>query len=147
MHQSRPSLYSDLLGRIQINKADLMTAIRCYFIVQKDFNLKDSFKTFDYLNFITEKRGFFASYSRTENIEVFRTYLKTNIAKASKIHGLSVLDCKTIVNSFKNILIADILKDLQAEKLMIYDYQQPKKRTTNKQLKIEWEQLVSEMMN
>ena len=58
-----------------INKADLLTAIRCYFEVDRKFKIRDNFKVRLYLQNIIEKRAFFAKHKKTQYIEIYLTCL------------------------------------------------------------------------
>lgn len=111
--------------RHKVNTINLKIAIRCYFDVEKKYKVNDTPKTRLYLQAIAEKRRFFDDRKGTPQIEVFKTYLKgtiNNITKTAKAHELTALDCANIVNSFKNLLIDDILHDYKAGILFRHGY-------------------------
>lgn len=115
----------------EVNPTDLLTALRCYFDVEKSFKAKNTFKTRLYLQLITEKRGFLVNKNGLQNFQVYRTYLKgltSNLSQTAKEHGLTIRDCAIIVNDFTNILINEILNDLKSGYLSLYDYK-PKQPT------------------
>ncbi len=110
---------------IKTNKADLLTAIRCYFKVEKHFNLKDSFKKQLYISSIIEKRQFFSNYGKAPHIAIFKTYISEstgNIKKTAHFHNLSIKDCTQIINTFLNLLTAEILTDLENRILTSKDF-------------------------
>lgn len=122
---------------IEVNKDDLITAIRCYFEVEKRYTTKDTLQTALFLDIIINKRHFFYDHYNTPFIEFFKTYIvgfKNSLSYTAKKHGLTVRDCSIIVNGFINQLIADILQDLKAGFLKINDYQ-PRKKTETQILK------------
>ncbi|MDD4992150.1 MAG: hypothetical protein PHR83_07965 [Paludibacter sp.] len=124
----------------KVNAADLLTALRCYFEVDKNFKIRDNFKTRLYLQHIIEKRGFFAKYKKIQHIEVYLTYLGKHIFEQKSIidtanaHGLPVRDCLIIINSFTNTLISEILQDLKNGYLHELEYK-PKQPTKTDELK------------
>jgi len=133
--------YSSLFNTdilVIVNTTDLMTAIRCYFEVDKSFSILDAFKTRMYLQTITEITGFIRFNQSKPHIEVYKTYIGVllfglkSIAQTAKQHGLSIRDCTIIVNSFSNELINGILKDLKAGTLKEHPYK-PKKPTLTEQ--------------
>lgn len=122
---------------IEVNQTDLMTAIRCYFEVEKRYTTKDSIQTRMFARLIISERGFFIDNSKKPYIEVFKTYiegLQNSLSATAKEHGLTARDCSIIVNGFINQLISDILQDLKAGVLRINDYQ-PRKKTETQILK------------
>ena len=111
--------------RHKVNTINFKIAIRCYFDVEKKYKVNDTPKTRLYLQSIAEKRRFFEDRKGTPYIEVFKTYLKgtiNNITKTAKTHNLTVLDCANIVNSFKNLLIDDILREYKDGLLFRHGY-------------------------
>jgi len=112
--------YSRLFAKQQpakVNKADLLTAIRCYFEVDHKFKTTDHFRTRLYLQSITKKRDFFYKNRNKPFIKLYFTYIgldsinKRNIAETAKLHRLPVRDCSIIINSFTNSLINEVLQD------------------------------------
>ena len=119
--------------KIHVNKADLVKVIRCYYQVEKRYKLKDSLKTQSYLTSITRIRNFFETYAKVQHIEVFHTYLSGtygNLREAAKIHNIAFADCQCIINSFFNLLICDVLKDIEKGTLRVLEYQAPIRTTT-----------------
>jgi len=118
----------------KVNTADLLTSIRCYFEVDKNFKIRDNFKTRLYLQNIIEKRGFFAKHKNIQHIDVYLTYLgkhifeQKSIIDTAKVHSLPVRDCLVIVNSFTSTLISEILQDLKNGYLQQLEYK-PKQPT------------------
>lgn len=122
---------------IEVNQTALMTAIRCYFEVEKRYTTKDSIQTRMFARLIIGERGFFIDNRKKPYIEVFKTYIEgiqNSLSATAKKHGLTVRDCSIIVNGFINQLINDILQDLKAGVLRINDYQ-PRKKTETQILK------------
>jgi hypothetical protein len=123
-----------------INKADLLTAIRCYFEVTRKFNITDKIKTHLYLQEITQIRHYFYKNRNKPFINLYLTYIgfdiiyKRNIAETAKLHGLPVRDCLLIVNRFTNTLINEILQDLKNGYLNIKEYK-PKKPTKTDEIR------------
>jgi len=116
---------------IEVSQADLMTAIRCYYQVEKRYTTKDSIQTRMFARLIISERGFFIDNSKKPYIEVFKTYIEgiqNSLSATAKTHGLTVRDCSIIVNGFTNQLISDILQDLKAGILIINDFQ-PRRKT------------------
>jgi hypothetical protein len=115
-----------------VNKHDLMTAIRCYFEVDKRYTIDDAYTTRRYLQTITEHRSFMQLNDSKQYIEVYKTYINVflfglnSIVETAKVHSLSVRDCSIIVNGFTNELITDILNDLEKGKLKNHPYKQKK---------------------
>jgi hypothetical protein len=124
----------------KVNTKDLLTALRCYFEVDKNFKIRDNFKTRLYLQTIIEKRRFFTKHKHTKYIEVYFTYLgkhifeKKSIIETAKAHCLPVRDCLVIVNSFTNILITEILQDLKRGYLKVQGYK-PKQTTKTDEIR------------
>ncbi len=122
---------------ITVNKADLMTAVRCYFEVEKRYSIDDVYTTRRYLHTITEHRAFMKLNENKQYIEVYKTYINVllfglnSIGKTAKEYGLSIHDCQVIVNSFTNELISGILKDL--ENGTLHEHQYKKKQPTKAQ--------------
>ncbi len=130
----------------------IMTAIRCYFEVEKRYKVKDMFKTVNYLKMIIAKRNFFNEYSFEQNIEVFETYIKNgNIGTTATKHGLVDRDCNIIIKYFINILIENILTDLNKGILKINEFApkkqpQPLREKSEKELIKDFEELKNEIM-
>jgi len=123
----------------EVNQTDLMSAIRCYFEVEKRYNVKNTLQTRLYLQMITEKRRFLVNKNGLQYFQVYKTYLKgltNNLLTTAKEHDLTVLDCAIIVNDFTNVLIDEILNDLKTRHLFLYDYK-PKQPTETDKIK-EW---------
>jgi hypothetical protein len=146
--------YKALFERTQkneVNKADLMTAIRCYFAVNENYKTKDYLQTRQYLRIMTNDRAFFDLKSEHEHVEIFRTFIKgydNSIIKTAKIHKMSVLNCAVIVNGFINLLVSDIMTDLKSGILSIKQFEPPRKRKpTEKQLLKEWETEMNKIKN
>lgn len=124
----------------KVNKADLLKAIRCYFSVEKSFSVDDHLRKTMYLHAILDKRLFLIDNAKAQYIEVFKTYIGTNIlnrsniAQTAKQHGLSYRDCNIIVNQFQNQLVSEILSDLQNGVLSIQDFK-PKPKTKTEAIK------------
>jgi len=117
--------------RNEVNKTDLLTAIRCYFPVEQKYKVKNIVITRMYLEIITEKRYFFNQKSDLKYIEVYKTFMSgftNSIVNTAKEHGLSIRDCSNIVNGFTNILINEILHELKNGILHVCDFT-PKKPT------------------
>ena len=115
-----------------VNKADLMTAIRCYFEVDKRYTVDDAYTTRRYLHTITEHRAFMKLNESKQHIEVYKTYINVllfglqSIVQTAKVHSLGVRDCSIIVNRFTNELITAILQDLKNGTLHEHPYKQKK---------------------
>jgi len=121
---------------VTVNPSDLMTAIRCYFEVDKRFTIDNALTTRRYLQTITEHRGFMKMNESRQYIEVYKTYVNVllfglnSIAQTAKIHGLGVHDCSIIVNSFTNELISGIMQDMKAGTLYEHIYKRKKPTKT-----------------
>lgn len=119
----------------EVNQADLMAAIRCYFEVDKRYKVKDTFQTRLFIQAITEKRRFLINKNGLPNFQVYRTYLNgltNNLITTAKEHGLTVRDCAIIVNDFTNVLIDEILTDLKTGYLKLQDYKPKPPTETDK---------------
>ena len=119
-----------------IDYESLKTAIRCYFEVEKQYNVKGYILTRMYLTEIINCRFFYTKYSKRPYIDIFVRYMEgiTNSrATIAKEHKISVRDCNYIVNDFINLLTNDVLHDLQTGILTIKDYY--KKKTKTQQIK------------
>lgn len=118
----------------KVNKDNLFTAIRCYFEVELNFKIRDTFKTRFFLQTIIDKRGFINYHRKLEHIQIYLTYMGLNlftqksITQTAHAHGLPVRDCLVIVNSFTNLLISEILHELKKGTLHVNEYK-PKKPT------------------
>ena len=122
-----------------VNDEGLYTAIRCYFPVLKRYKTGTLFLTKRYLYDVAKSRLFFEQYRQSKHIEVFRSYLTiefTDRAKIAKMHGIIVRDCNHIINTFINMLIDDVLRDLDKGILQIQDYLKPgRKRSARDSIK------------
>lgn len=120
-----------------VNQSDLMTAIRCYFRVPKDYKTKDLILTRIYLQNIIENRDYFTTHAKNKNIDVFKYYIsgygKTNVTTAKQFE-ITALDVNTIVNQNLNTLINEILQDINKAMLTIQDFK-PKDQTQTDILK------------
>ncbi|KAA6335029.1 hypothetical protein EZS27_016692 [termite gut metagenome] len=116
----------------EINAENLRTAIRCYFEVEKRYNVKDYVLTRIYLSEILKIRYFYVKYQRKTGLEVFKSYIQglpNSHARTAKEHDISIHDCRYIVNGFINLLTNDILTDLQTGKLTVKEYFKKKTKT------------------
>lgn len=120
---------------VTVNKTDLMSAIRCYFEVDKHYSISDALKTRMYLSTINEISGFVILNKNKPYIEVYKSYINVelfglkSIEQTAKNHSLSVRDCTIIVNSFTNELINKILQKKESGQLneLPYKAKQPTK--------------------
>ncbi|WP_159517705.1 hypothetical protein [Sunxiuqinia indica] len=118
-----------------VNNADLMTAIRCYFEVPKRFKIKDIFKTKFYLQGIIIARGFYVLHQKAKHIALFKGYIEETTcskAKAAKNYGIGTRDGQEIINGFLNILIEDVLADLKNGVLTLQGYKPTPKTNTQR---------------
>ena len=118
----------------KVNKADLLTAIRCYFAVNKRFKIKDDTATKIYLSLIYEKRKHKTGNTIIKAAYLYEYYLKSSITETAKNYNLSVRDTEIVINSITNILIINTLNDLEAGKLTIQAYK-PRKKTNAQAIK------------
>lgn len=121
----------------QVNKSDLLNAIRCYFEIEKEYNINNSILTRLYLQMIARERDYLYTISKEPYFYVFETYLtnvNNNATDTAKRHKLSIRDTIVIINSFINMLSNEVLKDLNKGTLKILDYQT--KISEKKKLKI-----------
>ncbi len=131
----------------RIERDKLLTAIRCYFSVDKNYTPGNQFLTKEYLRAITESRDFFNIHSQKANIKVFSTYLNGIHAETipnsttkylgalskhatAKALNLSVRDTETIIENFTALLITEILTEMDAGKLALRPYRE-KNNTIN----------------
>jgi hypothetical protein len=120
-----------------VSKTALMTAIRCYFRVPKNYKIADSIQTQLYLQTIVQHRAFYVTHYKAENLEVFKDYIEgfsKNQSITAKAHKLSVHDVKTITDQLTNLLSNEILQDLKAGELIIQEFR-PKPPTQTEILK------------
>jgi len=120
-----------------VNQSDLMTAIRCYFRVPKDYKTKDLILTRIYMQNIIENRAYFVTHAKTKNIEVFKHYIsgygKTNVTTAKEFK-VTPRDVNIIVNQNLNTLIDEILQDMIKGLFKMQDFK-PKETTQTDILK------------
>lgn len=112
---------------VKIDRAKLLTAIRCYIEVKKSFIAKCKIVTPFYISLITGKRGHFFGKLTFER-EILKTYLSsinTNYTETAKKHNLTVRDVSIILNNEINTLTNEVESDLKAGKLAILPYFQP----------------------
>ncbi|HCT31522.1 MAG TPA: hypothetical protein DIW31_12535 [Bacteroidales bacterium] len=127
---------------MKVNQNDLLTAIRCYFEVEKKFNVKNYIRTKFYLGSIAEKRGFFIANKGKENLEAFEYYLKgDNIRESAKKSGLGIRDCSLIVNTFLNAMISEVLEDKKQGSITEMEFIQRKR--TKRQIIKKWNDYMS----
>jgi hypothetical protein len=100
---------------VSVNQTALMMAIRCYFEVKPKFTTKDKALTINYLQQIANKRLFFAYHYNIFGINIFRSYLQETYSqsKTAKLYSINIRDCEYITNSFTNMLIQEIIKDME----------------------------------
>lgn len=127
---------------MKVNQNDLLTAIRCYFEVEKKFNVKNYIRIKFYLGTIAEKRCFLIANKDNENIEAFEYYLKgNNIRESAKKSGLVIRDCSLIVNTFINSMINEVLEDKKQGSLTEKEFIQRKK--SKRQIVKKWNDYIS----
>lgn len=138
--------------KIIINKTDLLTAIRCYFIVKQDFTVNDWIKTGFYIFIIAEKRNFINRNIYKPYIELFKFYLinknfnQISMVKIAKQHNLNLRDCFFIINGFLAELINEILIDLKAGLLFINEFEKKPKKPSKKELLNDFNNFVNEVI-
>ncbi|WP_321287836.1 hypothetical protein [uncultured Sunxiuqinia sp.] len=116
-----------------VDKADMLTAIRCYFEVEKRFNLKNTIQTKLYLQGITAARQFFDTHKKAPHIGLFNAYVSEILcskAKAAKSYGIETRDGTEIINGFLNELTKEVLADLKNGVLILQDYKPAPKSNT-----------------
>ncbi len=129
----------------EIDKTELLTAIRCYFEVYPNFAVNDWIKTGFYIFSIAEKRNFIKRNIEKPNIEIFKTYLRNkklnqfSINETAKQYNLNIRDCSYIVNGFLNDLINEIKTDLTAGLITINDFDKKPKKQSQKELLTDFE--------
>jgi hypothetical protein len=127
--------YSRLFVPNQTNKPichdNLISAIRCYFEIEKGFSVNNRFMTRLYLQQIAARRFFFIYKMDMPHIEIFRAYLYgTGADKTAKGHNVSTRDYPTIINHFTGLLVSEILQDLKVGILEIHGFRKPRPTKT-----------------
>jgi len=109
-----------------INEGDLLTAIRCYFKVDRKYKVTNKVLTRMYLAEIISLRGYYSIQIREQNTAILKTYmqgLQNSYRETAQTHKISIRDCEYIVNEQINALANDILNDLAGRNLKVKDYQ------------------------
>lgn len=127
----------------EIDKTELLTAIRCYYEISPNYTVNDKIKTGFYIYNIAEKRNFikrYILYIDKQYIEIFKTYLKSknfnhySISQIAKQYDLNIRDCNFIINAFLTELINEILTDLKAGLIIIKEFEKKPKKPSKKEL-------------
>lgn len=108
----------ELATAVKLNRTTLVTALRCYFQINKkskpDIN---QLETKILLSSIAETRAFHISNENKEFYGVFNDWLSNyelTTAKVAQMHDIGQRACKNAVNMFTNKLTAEISNDLKA---------------------------------
>lgn len=108
----------ELATAVKLNRTNLVTALRCYFQINKkskpDIN---QLGTKILLSSIAETRAFHINNENKEFYGVFDDWLSNyelTTAKVAQMHDIGQRACKNAVNMFTNKLTAEIIKDLKA---------------------------------
>ena len=123
---------------VNVNRHDLLTAIRCFFIVEKTFKARtNDYQTRAYLQEIIRKRSNYKG-KPTQFETIFFDWCYcwtceplTNKQIAEK-YGLTLLEAKTLIAKQLNEFTAAIIKDLENGKLDLFPYYKPKRKPAEK---------------
>lgn len=129
--------YTPDRSTLRINYADLLTAVRCYFRVPKQYKPTDRHTTKLYLSEIVRRRGFLPRKYDSKALEIFGAYLDNPLASLNSIadkYGIPVRLCKEIINPLTIELTREILADLQTGRIQVLDYK-PRRKTTAQTIK------------
>lgn len=116
----------ELVTAVKLNRTNLVTALRCYFQINKkskpDIN---QLETKILLSSIAETRAFHISNENKEFYGVFDDWLSDynrTIVEVSKMHRLAIRAGKNAVYMFTNKLTSEICNDLKAGLLIKQPY-------------------------
>lgn len=117
-----------------VNRAQLLTAIRYYFSVKKTFKARtNDYQTRFYLKEIIQKRNRYnASPTKTETIFFDWCYCwttdPTTNKQISEKYDLTQLEAKTLIAKQVNQFSAAIIQEFEANKLEVLPYFKPKRK-------------------
>lgn len=125
---------SQALTPENVNRAQLLTAIRYYFSVKKTFKARtNDYQTRFYLKEIIQKRNRYnASPTKTETIFFDWCYCwttdPTTNKQISEKYDLTQLEAKTLIAKQVNQFSAAIIQEFEANKLEVLPYFKPKRK-------------------
>lgn len=127
---------SQALTPENVNRDQLLTAIRHYFSVKKTFKARtNDYQTRFYLKEIIQKRNrYSAKPTKTETIFFDWCYCwttdPTTNKQISEKYGLTVLEAKTLIAKQVNQFSAAIIQEFEANKIEVLPYFKPKRKPT-----------------
>lgn len=107
------------------NKNNLMTALRCYFKINKrakpDIN---QIETKTYLSYIAEKRAFHVENDKNTLYNVFLYWLAndTDINETATAYDITVRTAQRVINRYTNELTSSVCNELKAGVLTLQPY-------------------------
>lgn len=121
-----------------VNRAQLLTAIRCFFRVKKSYKARtNDYQTRFYLKEIIQKRNKYSGKpTKTETIFFDWCYCWTSEPLKNKQiaekYGLTVFEAKTMIAKQVNQFTAAIIQEMESGKLEILPYYKPKRKPSEK---------------
>lgn len=125
---------SQALTPENVNRAQLLTAIRYYFSVKKTFKARtNDYQTRFYLKEIIQKRNRYSGKpTKTETIFFDWCYCwttdPTTNKQISEKYGLTILEAKTLIAKQVNQFSTAIIQEFEANKLEVLPYFKPKRK-------------------
>ena len=147
LHPENLKYAQQTYSQVLVDKTALLTAIRCYYNVSKDFKpALNNLYTRIYLNMIVLERSFFTI--KQDHIHLLKEYLNITFPSIYQIainNGISMRDCANFINELINNLSKDVVNDLNNDILSLKPYETNKKHGVRHLLK-DWEMFLNSFM-